>query len=329
MPWRKKSKPKAGRVVRHKLADGTIKEYRYESYKPPEVQRPGDTLWALTEAYQRAPEWFALAESTRTTYKIYLRALEKIGHLLAESIGRRDILTLRDSIAAARGQGAATGFIRATSALFTWAVDREWVAHSPVVRIKPVPGAGHLRAWTRKEAEAAIAGLPDHLRRVVVLALYTGQRRGDLCVMGWSAYDGRAIRLVQQKTRAPLVLPVHPALKRELDSWPKVATTILTNRRGGAWDPELLSHALPAALAKIGLSEGLNVHGLRKLAAANLADAGCSVHEIAAITGHASLSMVQLYTRSADQERLAGAAIVRLQISDKRQAARKKLDGNR
>jgi hypothetical protein len=50
-----------------------------------------------------------------------------------------------------------------------------------------------------------------------------------------------------------------------------------------------------------------------------LADAGCSMHEIAAITGHDSLSMVQLYTRSADQERLASAAIIRLsEHADKR-----------
>jgi len=69
---------------------------------------------------------------------------------------------------------------------------------------------------------------------------------------------------------------------------------------------------LPIALVRVGLSNDLNVHGLRKLAAAELADAGCSVHEIASITGHKSLSMVQLYTRSADQERLASAAIVRL-----------------
>jgi len=48
------------------------------------------------------------------------------------------------------------------------------------------------------------------------------------------------------------------------------------------------------------------------LAAAELVDAGCSMHKIAAITGHPSLSMVQLYTRSADQERRASAAIIRL-----------------
>jgi integrase len=52
---------------------------------------------------------------------------------------------------------------------------------------------------------------------------------------------------------------------------------------------------------------------LRKLAATNLAEAGCSAHEIAAITGHRSLALVSLYTASADQERMATAAIVRLQ----------------
>jgi integrase len=73
-------------------------------------------------------------------------------------------------------------------------------------------------------------------------------------------------------------------------------------------------------LVRIGLSNDMNVHGLRKLAAAELANAGCSVHEIAAITGHQSLSMIQLYTKSADQERLASAAIVRLSEQDFKRA---------
>ena len=50
-------------------------------------------------------------------------------------------------------------------------------------------------------------------------------------------------------------------------------------------------------------------HGLRKAAARRLAEAGCTMHEIAAITGHASLSEVQRYTRAADQARLARAAM--------------------
>ena len=52
-----------------------------------------------------------------------------------------------------------------------------------------------------------------------------------------------------------------------------------------------------------------SAHGLRKAAARRLAEAGCTEHEIAAITGHASLREVQRYTKAADQKRLAAAAM--------------------
>jgi YD repeat-containing protein len=317
-------KPKAGRVVRHTLADGTVKEYRYEPHGRKVRERAHDSTAALIAAYQRSPEWRALAAKTQVTYTIYLRPLFAVGHLPAVAWTRREILTLRDAIAGSRGNGAATGFMRATSALFTWAVDREWIEHTPVTRIKPLEG-GHLPAWSRQEADAAEAGLPAHLARVVALARYTGQRRGDLCAMGWSAYDGATIRLVQHKTGAPLVLPVHPVLRAHLDGWPRVAATILVDGKGRPWKPEDLSHQMPRGLARIGLPDGLNVHGLRKLAAAELADAGCSMHEIAAVTGHLSLSMVQLYTKSADQERLASAAIIRLSEQDYKRTKKREI----
>lgn len=313
MPWQKKSKPKAERVVRHKLRDGTVKEYRYKSYAPTPTTRPKDTIAALIGAYKDSPEWRDLAQVTKINYSIYLRELRAVEHIDPTTVRRRDILTSRDAIASTRGNGAATGFIRAVGAMFKWAVDREWIDHSPVIKIKPL-ALGSLRAWSPDEAAKALAGLPEYLRRVVVLAIYTGQRRGDLCAMGWSAYDGARIRLVQQKTKAPLVIPAHPVLKAELDEWKQTATglTILTNADDRPWKPPLLSYHMPAALYKIGLPDDLNVHGLRKLAAANLADAGCSTKEIGAITGHITLSMIDLYTRSADQEKLAGAAILRL-----------------
>jgi integrase len=313
MPWQKKSKPKAERVIRHELRDGTVKEYRYKSYARKPKPKPTDTLSALLDAYRESPEWHALSPATRTSYSIYLRPLEKAGAAAPENVKRRDLLQIRDSIATQRGSSAANAFITTASAMFAWAVDREWIEHSPVTKIKPLAG-GHLRAWTPDQAAYACTKLPEHLRRVVILALYTGQRRGDLCAMSWAAYDGSRIRLVQQKTKAALVIPVHPELKVELDVWKQGATalTILTNANGVPWDPHLLSYHMPAALARIDLPSDLNVHGLRKLAAANLADAGCTMHEIAAITGHESLSMVQLYTKSADQERMANAAILRL-----------------
>ncbi|MCE2579531.1 tyrosine-type recombinase/integrase [Komagataeibacter sp. FNDCR1] len=57
---------------------------------------------------------------------------------------------------------------------------------------------------------------------------------------------------------------------------------------------------------------------LRKYAATTLAEAGCSAHEIASITGHLSIAMVQHYTKSADQKRLAEAAIRKLQTAKRK-----------
>lgn len=328
----KSPKRRADRVVRHTLADGTVKEYRYDRVRSEaRAAADADTVSALIEAYQRSPEWRALAPSTQQNYGTYLRCLRRVGHVRADEVTRRDLLTARDAIAAARGNGAATGFTRAASALFGWAVDREWIEHSPVSRFKKLEG-GTLPAWTLEQAQIAMEGLPEPLRRVVVLALYTGARRSDLIAMPWSAYDGTRLRYVPQKTRKvspePLIIPAHPALKAELDAWKAgkvIGATILLNSNGRAWKPTLLSQYLPAALVKLGLSNELGIHGVRKLTASLLAEGEASVHQIAAVTGHRTLAMVQHYTRSASQERLAGGAIERL---SERMDKRKKSEWN-
>lgn len=61
---------------------------------------------------------------------------------------------------------------------------------------------------------------------------------------------------------------------------------------------------LPQIRKQIGLEE-YSFHGLRYSAAGGLAEADCTDHQIAAITGHKSLSMIQKYLKNANQKRLA------------------------
>jgi integrase len=284
---------------------------------------------ALLVAFRRSPEYASRAAATKAQYATYLKVWDKLGHLRARDITRRTVLTLRDAVAGSSGPGAANAFGRITSALFAWAMDRGWRDHNPAARIKALPG-GTIRAWTAQEADHATATLPAYLARVVILARYSGQRRGDLCALTWGAYDGASLRLRQNKTGASLVIPCHPTLRAALDEWktePRQAVTILINGTGGPWVPEVMSGAMKRGLEAIGMP-GLNVHGLRKLAATALAEAGCSPHEIASVTGHRTLAMVELYTRSVNQERMAGAAIARLpgaNIQTNRKTPRKPL----
>lgn len=297
------------------MADGTTKTYRYPISAAKRKRKAGDTLGDLIKAWESSPEWKALAPNTQKNYLTYVRPLTPMQHVQAVRIERKQIIAIRNAVAQSIGVGASTGFVRAASALFGWGLENGWLKTIPTLKLKRLKG-GTLPAWSQDEADLAISKLPEHLRRAVILALYTGQRRSDLIRMQWSSYDGRVIRLTQKKTGTPLVIPVHPILKAELDTWRGdrvVGTMILLTKFGQPWQDSNLSNQLSDGLARIdGFPPHKNIHGLRKLAAVRLAECGCSLHEIGAITGHRSLAMLQLYTAAVDQERLAESAIVRL-----------------
>ena len=153
---------------------------------------------------------------------------------------------------------------------------------------------------------------PPMMELAFKIGLYTGQREGDVLRMSWHDYDGERIHVVQAKTGAKLRIPVHMELRKALDAHARVSPIILTTASGKPFTGSYFRHHWRKAMAAAGL-EGLVFHGLRYTAAAKLAEAGCSLKEIAAITGHKSLAMLEKYSRGADQEKLAGAAILRLE----------------
>ncbi|MCZ6813092.1 MAG: tyrosine-type recombinase/integrase, partial [Alphaproteobacteria bacterium] len=142
--------------------------------------------------------------------------------------------------------------------------------------------------------------------------LYTAQRGQDVIAMTWPHYDGANIDVAQEKTRTRLSIPAHPDLKFLLDNEiPKKAAVIFTTQTGRPWKLDHLRHEIRKLVENCGFDK-YSFHGLRKKAAVNLAEAGATLEEIMAVTGHKTAAMVLHYTRGADQKRLAGAAISKL-----------------
>jgi integrase len=94
-------------------------------------------------------------------------------------------------------------------------------------------------------------------------------------------------------------------------SVPVTQMTFVQTQRGTPFQPKAFTQFFAKACDDAGLPCECTFHGLRKAACRRLAEAGCTVHEIAAISGHASLREVERYTKAADQTRLARAAIER------------------
>src|SRR5215469_5673213 len=64
-PVSRKSSPKAVRVVRHTLADGTVNEYRYARNRVKRRAKRGESLGDLIAAWQSSPEWQLLKPNTQ------------------------------------------------------------------------------------------------------------------------------------------------------------------------------------------------------------------------------------------------------------------------
>jgi integrase len=124
------------------------------------------------------------------------------------------------------------------------------------------------------------------------------------------------IRVRQQKTGKDLMIPIHSGLAEILAARPVENLTFLVTEYGKPFTVAGFGGWFRRACDEAGLPD-ISAHGLRKAACRRLAEAGCTAHEITAVSGHASAEVAR-YTRAVDQERLARGAISRTEVSKPR-----------
>lgn len=188
------------------------------------------------------------------------------------------------------------------------AIDNEWIEADPTYRIKFRPKLIGHRAWTDAEIETFKTRWPIGTRQRLgfALALYTGQRRGDVALMQWSAYDGAGIAVMQEKTDAPLWVPAHPELKAVLDAFNKRGAAIVPlEKEDRGYVKEAFGSFMKDAMREAGLPEDCRLHGLRKSAGRCLAEAGATTRQIMAVLGHKTLAEAERYTREVEQKTMA------------------------
>ena len=212
----------------------------------------------------------------------------------------------------------AINWLSAIRHLMQYAVSANMCEVDPTQGIKlKTPKSDGIYTWSEQDIAAyeAAHGVGTKARLALALGLYTGQRRGDVLRMGRQHIRDGILSVKQQKTGVELRIPVHPDLRAIIDATPGDHLTFLTTRTGKPYAGDNFSEQFRAWCKAARLSEECSFHGLRKAACRRLAEAGCSVNEIAAVSGHATLREVQRYTKAVDQERMARSALAR-QVND-------------
>jgi integrase len=284
--------------------------------------KPG-SVNAAVASYFGASEFRALAPSSQQVRRAVLEAFRREhGDMPIRFMPRKFVEALLDGMTPT----AARNWFKAIRALVGHCINAGMLRDDPTLGIKLRPTKGSFHTWTEDEIAQFEVAFPigSRERLALALGLYSGQRRGDVVAMGRQHIRNGLLHVTQRKTGKALAIPVHPDLQAVLATVPATQMTFLMTLRGKPFDPHAFTPWFGEACDKAGLPSACTFHGLRKAACRRLAEAGCTVHEIAAISGHATLKEVERYTKAADQQRLAQAAMTRTMAAQMEQPKRRK-----
>lgn len=279
----------------------------------------GGTLAGLIGTYQASPNFRGLARSSRVTCATYLSEIgAAYGNTPLAAFEQRatrgELLLWRDRVAL-KSPSTAQQLIANFRRLLSFAVDRGLLEQNILSKVKSiyqVDRSGII--WTDEQVKAVLAAATPAAQRVIRLALYTGQRQGDLIAWKWSDYQNEMLHLRQSKTGSRVTLPVSAGLAELLASFPRQAETILTNTLGRPWIGCSFRLAFVTAMRAAGLGEaGLHFHDFRGTAITVMADAGMSEAQIAAVTGHNLAHVSQIlrkYLKRTNTQAEAGLAAI-------------------
>jgi integrase len=277
-----------------------------------------DSFRALATRYFASPQFLSLSTTSQINHRGAIeRFLVQHGHRRVDQMKREHVDAMLGKFADKPGAGII--LLKRMRRLLRYAMDIGWRESDPTAGVRAFKSI-EIHTWTESEISQFELrwSIGTKQRLAFDLLLYTGQRGSDVARIARPA-AGEKIRIVQQKTGAPLTITVHPQLRRSLEACPSSHLAAIVTAHGAPFSIKGFGQFMSNAIREAGLPPCCKAHGLRKAAARRLAEAGCSAHEIMAVTGHKTLSEVERYTRAAEQERLNAAAMAK-QLENKRLA---------
>lgn len=128
------------------------------------------------------------------------------------------------------------------------------------------------------------------LRPLIVLALETAMRRGELLAVRWCDVDLERCTLFLPHTKSghPRTVPLSPVALQTLAELPR------TNERILPLSGDCVRQCFERIRARAGISD-LRLHDLRHEAISRLVERGLSLIEVQQVSGHRTLQMLQRY----------------------------------
>lgn len=171
-----------------------------------------------------------------------------------------------------------------------------WLRDNPVSRLSFSVGNSNARdRWLRTEEEKMLlssATNPKWLKNLVVVALHTGMRRGEILRLKWQNADfkRRAVRVVKSKNGEKRAIPMSQTLFNVLKS----ITVKDVSGRVFPISASSVRHAFDKVMERACI-EDFHFHDLRHTFATRLVQNGVDIYKVKELLGHKTIAMTMRY----------------------------------
>jgi integrase len=210
---------------------------------------------------------------------------------------------------------AANSRLKAIRQVFKFGVRKKLAAFNPARDVPYIrTGSTGYHTWTVDEVCQFEERHPIGTKARLALALlvFTGQRRSDIIRFGVQHARGGMFTFTQYKGRnrkpKKLILPILPALRSVIDASPCGALTYLINDLGRPFTDAGFGNKFRDWCDQAQLPH-CSAHGVRKAGATIAAENGATTKQLMAVFGWDSIKQAELYTRAAEQKRMAADAM--------------------
>ena len=227
--------------------------------------------------------------------------IEAIGNQPIIDITNTDIIEALGTLPGHFKNATINRYIAAISVVFSYACREYGLQVNPIRKIPSLP-ENNERTRFLSEAErtslfkACRASSWDKLYLIVLLAITTGARKGELTKLGWGDidFDRRTAYVATTKNGQPKVLPLTDSVIKELQLFDTKDTSLIFASKIKEEVAYCFTKPWKKALEDAEIKD-FRFHDLRHSCASYLAQSGASLLEIADVLGHKQISVTKRY----------------------------------
>ena len=260
--------------------------------------------------------WDLHARYRKSTLSYYMRALEKeFGEYRLDEI---TVPMIRKYLNVVRERASiATANRHHTTMQSIFSRAKEWGDFSgdnPFTHIKKEREPAHrLRYLEKDEIPRLLEACEPRIRPVVLTAIHTGMRRGEILGLAWENLDLQRgiIYVLQSKSGKPREIPITPVLREALLALgPKQSGSVFNV-------PEItLARAYARAMRKAGLVHA-RFHDLRHTFASHFIMKTQDLPALQRLLGHSTPLMTQRYAHLSDGHQASNMALFQSAVTSK------------